>query len=201
MTREEIERALNGGREGLAALVREVLPAIKVEATVALARRAQAQRRDPRQEVEDFAHDVLVHLLADRGRLLRMWDPERGRSLANFVRLITRQRVSRALHGHRGNPWGDEPTEATALEPLTGSDAGDRVIESREELRQLLEQLRAHLDDRGLLLFQRIYVEQVAIAEVAAELGMSREAVDAWNSRMRSRVRKLAVRTPVKKRP
>lgn len=174
-------------------MIREVLPAIKVEATMTLARRAHAQRRDHRQEVEDFAHDVLVHLLADDGRVLKLWDPRRG-PLNQFVRLITRQRVSRALHGYRGNPWGNEPTAAEALEPLTGADEGDRLLESREELRAVLEKLRAHLDDRGLLLFQRIHVDQAPIAAVAEELGMTREAVDAWNSRMRKLARKLIQR-------
>ena len=201
LTRDDILRALAGDRTALTALVGAVLPAIKVEAAMALVRRAGAQRRDPRQDIEDFAHDVLVHLLADGGKLLKLWDPRRGRSLASFVRLITRQRVSRALHGHRGNPWGDDPTEATDLESLVGRDEGGRLLESREELRSLLERLRAHLDERGLVLFQRIYVEQVAIAEVAAELGMSREAVDAWNSRIRARVRRMAVTPPAQARP
>jgi len=181
-------------------VVRDVFPAIMVEATMALSRRAHAQRRDPRQDAEDFAHDVLVHLLADDGRVLKLWDPKRG-PLSHFVRLITRQRVSRALHGHRGNPWGDEATDAATLEPLTGVDTGDQLLESREELRGVLEQLRGYLDARGLLLFQRIYVEQVPIAAVAEELKMSREAVDAWNSRMRKYVRKAAARRPADKKP
>ena len=187
LTRDEIQR-----------VIRDVLPAIKVEATMALSRRAYAPRRDHRQDVEDFAHDVLVHLLADDGRVLKLWDPKRG-PLQHFVRLITRQRVSRALQGHRGNPWGDEATEAATLESLAGADPSDRVLESREELRGVLEQLRAYLDDRGLLLFQRIYVEQAAIVDVAAELAMSREAVDAWNSRMRKYVRKVVASRPARK--
>lgn len=201
MTPEAIKRALAGDRAALGALIREVLPAIKVEAAMALVRRAQAQRRDPRQEIEDFAHDVLVHLLADGGRVLQLWDPARGRSLPSFVRLITRQRVSRALHGHRGNPWGDEPTDLETMEPLHEEDASARALESRQELRALLERLRAHLNERGLVLFQRIYVEQVPIAEVAAELGMTREAVDAWNSRIRGLARRLAVGPNPQRRP
>lgn len=193
-----MQAALDGDREALAALVRELLPVVKVEVGVALVRRASPRRRDARQDVDDFSHEVMLHLLADRGRLLRMWDPDRGRSLASFVRLIARQRVARILHGHRGNPWSDEPTGPDDLEPMTEVDRDDRILESREELRALLERLRAHLNERGLTLFQRIYVEQRQISEVAAELGMTREAVDAWNTRTRTLARKLAA-PPVRK--
>lgn len=173
-------------------LVRAVLPVIKVEVGVALVRRALPRRRDPRQEVEDFSHDVLLYLLADGGHLLRMWDPDRGRSLASFVRLIARQRVAGILHGHRGNPWSEDPSDNEAIEPMTEAQPGDRVLESHEELRALLERLRAHLNERGLELFQQIYVEQRPIAEVAVEFGMTREAVDAWNTRTRNLARRLA---------
>lgn len=191
MTRGEVQAALDGDRAALAGLIRALLPIIKVEVGVALVRRALPKRRDARQDVEDFSQEVLLHLLADGGKLLRIWDPERGRSLASFVRLIARQRVSRILHGHRGNPWSEDPTEEEALTPLVGADHDDRVLESREELRALLEKLRAHLNERGLALFQAIYVEQRPIAEVAAEQGMTREAVDAWNTRTRNLARRL----------
>ncbi|WAS89595.1 hypothetical protein [Nannocystis punicea] len=193
MTPAEVHHALDGDRTALAALVRELHPVIKVEVGVALVRRALPQRRDPRQDVDDFAQDVLLYLLADRGRLLRLWDPARGRSLPSFVRLIARQRVARILQGHRGNPWSDEPTDLEDLDPVVSAGGRDeRVLESREELRALLERLRAHLTERGLSLFQAIYVEQRPIADVAREHGMTREAVDAWNTRTRNLARRLA---------
>lgn len=192
MTRTGIQEALDGDRVALGTLVREILAAIKVEVAVNLVRRARTQRRDPRQDVNDISHEVVLALLADRGRLLRMWDPERGHTLSGFVRMIARQRMSRIFQGYRGNPWGDEPTEQDVIEPLLEHDAGDRVLESREELRVLLERLRAQLTERGLQLFHRIYVDQQPIAEVAAEFGMTRQAVDAWNTRTRTLARRLA---------
>lgn len=192
MTPTAIQQALDGDRAKLTGLVRELLAIIKVEVGYSLIRRASPQRRDPRQDVDDFSHEILLYILAERGRLLRMWDPERGHSLAGFVRMIARQRLSRILQGHRGNPWNDDPTESEALEPLVGDEAGERILESREELRALLERLRPRLSERGLLLFQRIYVEQLPIAAVAQEFGMTRQAVDQWNTRTRNLARRLA---------
>ena len=172
--------------------MRTVLAAVKVEVAIHLYRRARPQRRDPRQDVDDFSHEVVVHLLADQGRLLRTWDPARGQSLSGFVRMIARQRVSRILQGHRGNPWGDEPTDHETIEPLLEPSAEARILESREQLRSLLELLRVRLTERGMQLFRRIYVDQRPIAEVADEFKMSRVALDTWNTRTRNLARALA---------
>jgi len=200
VTPEDVCQALTGDRSALRKLVDEIVPVVRVEVGVALTRRAARSRRDPRQEVGDFTQEVLVYLLKDQGKLLRTWDPERGRSLKSFVRLLTRQRVSRILQGFRGNPWSQDPTEPSDFD-TAGVGAEPRVgqvkqIESREDLRMLLERLRARLNERGLFLFQLIYVEQRPISEVCVELGMSRSAVDAWKSRVRKQVRELASTPP-----
>ncbi|MGB1014971.1 MAG: sigma-70 family RNA polymerase sigma factor [Nannocystaceae bacterium] len=200
VTPEHVCQALTGDRAALRKLVDEILPVVRVEVGIALTRRAARSRRDPRQEVGDFTQEVLVYLLKDNGKLLQAWDPERGRSLKSFVRLLTRQRVSRILQGFRGNPWSQDPTEPSDFdkaglspEPRVGQ---ARQIESREELRMLLERLRARLNERGLFLFQLIYVEQRPISEVCVQLGMTRSAVDAWKSRVRKQVRELANKPP-----
>lgn len=174
-------------------LVDTLLPVIKVEVAVALRRRASASGRDAQQDVDDFVQDVLVHLLAQDGRVLERWDPARGRSLTSFVRMVTRHRVARGLAGFRGNPWSGEPTEDEQLESLRADTSGTfRRIASRDQLARLLEQLRARLDERGLRLFGLIFVEQRPIADVCDTMGMSRAAVDQWSSRLRRMVRGLA---------
>lgn len=190
---EQIRRACRGERHALAVLVDTLLPVIKVEVAVALRRRASASGRDAQQDVDDFVQDVLVHLLAQDGRVLERWDPARGRSLTSFVRMVTRHRVARGLAGFRGNPWSGEPTEDEQLESLRADTSGTfRRIASRDQLARLLEQLRARLDERGLRLFGLIFVEQRPIADVCDTMGMSRAAVDQWSSRLRRMVRGLA---------
>lgn len=194
LTPDEIRRACKGERRALATLVDTLLPVIKVEVAIALRRKASVQDRDARQEVDDFVQDVMVYLLVDEGRVLRRWDPERGRSLTSFIRLVTRHRVARGLEGFRGNPWsGGEPTEDAQLEGLKADRSGTfRRLESRAQLAHLLEQLRARLNERGLRLFHEIYVEQRPLAEICEAEGMSRAAIDQWNSRLRRLVRELA---------
>lgn len=192
LTPDEIRSACQGERRALGTLVDTLYPVIKVEVAVALRRRAGARGRDSRQDIDDFVQDVIVHLLADSGRVLQRWDPTKGRSLASFVRMVTRHRVARTLEGFRGNPWSGDPTEDEHLEALKADRSGTfRRLESRAQLSRLLQQLRARLNERGLRLFQLLYVEQRPIAEVSEMEGMSRAALDQWNARLRRMVRSL----------
>lgn len=192
VTPAEIQRACSGDRAALEQLIEELKPVIRVEVTIAVRRRASANVRDGHQEIDDLVHDVLLHLLERGGHVLRRWDPDRGRTLPSFVRLITRHRVARTFEGFKGNPWATEATEPEDLEEMQVDESGTfRRLASREELAYLLQRLQARLDERGLLLFQLIYAEERPIHEVCDAVGMTRAAVDQWTARLRKRVRRL----------
>lgn len=197
LTPARIQMAFDGDRVARTELVRELLVVIKPAVAAHLRRLAGSRRRDVRQDVDDFSHEVVMHLLAEDGRALRAWDPARG-TVEYFVRMIARQRVTRKLRGHRGNPYGDDPMDTEALEPLLEADANARVLESRELLRAVLEGLRASLSAKGMEIFRKLYVEERPIAEVAAEFQMTRGALDTWNSRVRRLARGIAAGLPAK---
>ena len=133
-----------------------------------------------------MVQEVFLALLADRGRLLRMWDPARGKGFDGFVRLIARQQVQAILRTGRRNPWTEDPTEAPALEHSQGSSQGSaRRVESANELSRLLAILRGRLSARGYLLFEALYVEQKSVSAVGEAFGLSSDAVYAWRSRLR----------------
>ncbi|MEM7157556.1 MAG: sigma-70 family RNA polymerase sigma factor [Myxococcota bacterium] len=194
MTPVEISRACEGDDELLEALIERVLPPIRLEVTYGLRRRAAIYGRDAGQDVDDFVQDVLVQLLSNRGRRLRAWDPNRGRSLSSFVRLLARRRMARVLEGYRGNPWeGGAASKPLAVEQraVEAEHVFDRIL-SRQQLERLMTRLRARFNERSQLLFELLYVEQRPVAEVCQAMEMTRAAVDQWNVRLRQVVRALA---------
>ncbi len=190
VTPQEIRRACEGDRQRLGQLVNALLPVLRVEVAVALQRRGRLQNRDARQDVDDLVQSIVVHLLSEQGKVLRRWDPQRGRSLPSFVRLVARHRVARALEGFRGNPWNTEPTEGEALDASDSSPS--RRVESRVHLTTVLDRIYAQLNERGVRLFHSLYVDQRSVAEVCEQEGMSRAALDQWNARLRRTARRLA---------
>ena len=187
---ELVARALAGERTARRELADVLLDGIQREVAFCLERAAGAARRDPRQELRDLVHDVLVGLLEHDGRELRRWDPRRGRSLDSFVRLVARRRVARILSQGRGNPFALRPVDPEDLDHDDDT-ALVRRLEEREQLDALLMALYAGMSERDHELFELLFVEQLEPEEVARRLDMTRGAVNAWCYRTRKLARRL----------
>lgn len=190
----DIARALDGDRGAMRALVTALRPVVQAEVAWTLVRSARATgSRDPRQEVADFTQDVFVALISDGGRMLRTWDPQRGRGLEGYVRLIARQQVWAILRTGRRSPWTEDPTAAIGLErALRPAASHEHRVLSAQTLRRLVERLRVRMSTRGMLLFERLYVEERSVEEVCAELDMTRDAIYAWRLRLKRHVHAAA---------
>lgn len=189
-----VHDAIRGDRGALRAFVAAMSPVIQARVVRGLLRRRPArEHRDIRQEVEDMTQEVFGALFAHDARALRAWDPERGLSLANFVGLIADRQVVSILRSNRRNPWQDVPEELDDLERGTDPVASAAPqLESRRTLELLLDRMREALSPRGLELFQRLYVDEEPIEEVAQVMGMTRDAVYAWRNRVTKIVQRFA---------
>ncbi|MBK7860108.1 MAG: sigma-70 family RNA polymerase sigma factor [Archangiaceae bacterium] len=183
--------ALGGDVVALGELTAELLPVIQGRVARALLRRApRASGRSPRQEIEDLSHDVMLSLLADRGRVLRSWSAARGLSLHGFVGFVADREVASIMRVARRNPWTEDPT---LDEHLDRSDEGnfELRIESQQLLERLLDRVTERLSPLGLKLFELLFISQRPVPEICAETGMQRDAVYAWRSRLGRLAREL----------
>lgn len=183
-----VEAALAGGSGERRALASRLLDVIQREVAAVLRRWASSQARDPRQEVRDLVQEVLISLFEHDCRELRRWDPERGRSLDGFVRLVARRKAARILGQRKGNPWSDQPVEPQTLSDAEAVELAGR-LEQRDALGSVLDALYARMDERDHHLFDLLFVQEREPAEVADALGMTRGAVNAWAYRMRKLAR------------
>ncbi|PRQ09754.1 sigma-70 family RNA polymerase sigma factor [Enhygromyxa salina] len=191
-----VQAALAGAPAARRELAARLLDTIQREVSFVLRRRASAQHRDPRQEVRDLVQDVLISLFERDGHELRRWDPQRGRSLDSFVRLVARRKVARILGQHKGNPWADEPIDPQTIEADADSEGDAELVvllEQRAELGAVLDALYGHMNERDLELFDQLFVYERDPAEVAENLGMTRGAVNAWSYRTRKLARAYAL--------
>jgi RNA polymerase sigma factor (sigma-70 family) len=187
-----VQAALAGRAGARRELATRLLDVIQREIAAVLRRLATSQARDPRQEVRDLVQEVLVSLFEHDCRELRRWDPERGRSLDSFVRLIARRKAARILGQRKGNPWFDEPVDAQAIDDSEAdaeASALARQLEQRNELGSVLDALYARMDDRDHQLFDLLFVQEQDPGQVSEVLGMTRGAVNAWAYRMRKLAR------------
>lgn len=186
-----VKRALTGDGMARRNLSRRLLGAIQREVSFCLVRFAGVDRRDPRQDVLDLVQDVLVSLFERDAKELRRWDPERGRSLESFVRLVARRRVARTLSQRQGNPWADAPTDPADLDDADSSALSVR-LENRQHLDQLLGAMHSRMSARDHELFDLLFVQGIDPEEVATSMQMTRGAVNAWSYRTRKLARTIA---------
>lgn len=186
-----IGRALAGDAVSVRALVDRLSPVISKRVAATLWRRTHG--RQVAQEVDDMTQDVFLSLFQADGKALRAWDPARGMSLDGFVGMLAQHQVISILRNGRTSPWREEPTESDKFDDLgTSTLTPEAVISSREDLRTLLDRLRDSLSPRGLELFQRIIVDEEPLEELAAQTGLTRDAIYQWKSRLLRTIRKLA---------
>ena len=193
LTREDVKRTLAGAPADVARLIERLTPVIQARVARGLLqrRRGAASGRSVRQEVEDLTQEVFAALFADRGKVLRSWQPERGLSLANFVGLVAERQTASILRSGKRSPWKEDPT---LTEDLDGSDLGsgpDETAASRQVLRRLHERLTEELSPLGRQLFDLIFLRELTVPEVESQTGMSPEAIYAWRSRLRRLANKL----------
>ena len=102
------------------------------------------------------------------------------------MRLIARRHVAGVVRSKRRNPYAEHPLPGETLDLRCGDGPGlEHRIEARERLDHMLEHVRQRLDERGLLLFELLYVQERSIEDACAATGMTRDAVYAWRSRLK----------------
>jgi DNA-directed RNA polymerase specialized sigma24 family protein len=190
-TRDLVRKALAREPAAVRTLVDLLSPVIERKVAATLWKRTPG--RDVRQEVRDMTQAVFLSLFDEDGKALRAWDPARGSPLESFVALLAHRQVISILRRGRTSPWPDEPTEGERLERLVPPALGpEEVIGSREHLTMLLDRIREELSPIGLELFQRLIVDEEPLAEVAAKVHKTEQALYQWRSRLLRQIRTLS---------
>jgi RNA polymerase sigma-70 factor (ECF subfamily) len=187
LARERIARARAGDAAAISALLRELLPAVRV---VVRARLQHARPGDLARPVDDLVQDLCLRLFAHDARLLCRWQPERGLSLTRFVALIADRLVISELRLRRAREAPVELDEVADSLPDT-RDPPEAWLEHRQTLHWLFMALSERLSPLGRRLFQLLFVEELEITEICARTQMGADAVYAWRSRLRRQAAQL----------
>lgn len=182
--REVIRRCLAGDRRAGRVLLERLLPVIH----------ARVRRCLPRArwgEADDLVQDVWASLLADDGRALRTWEPDRGASLENYVGLITKRKVLNLIEfstaARRGGGEEAMPLDDAAAFALPQRPSGG--LADRDQLARLAAHLQATLPERGWLIFRLLFTDGCEVEEVAQALGVNAQVVYNWRFKIRQEAR------------
>lgn len=131
--------------------------------------------------------DVMLKLFAERGRVLRAWDPDRGLTLRGFLRRVVRFHVLQLFRSSVRNPWRDRLTESHS--EVAGEDS-DAILHQLW-LWEVRDLLLADESEHGRALYVGLFVEHRSAEDVGEQNNMSRDAVYQWRSRFKRRAARL----------
>ncbi len=182
----DLPRLLAGDRAAITEFVASMTPIIQARAARVLLKGAS---RDIRRDVEDHSQDVFAHLFADGAKVLKRYDSSHGLSLRNYVGLIAERRVISSLRSSKTNPWRESVSLDDEPVLVCGHGTPETEAADASALGALMTELRNTLSDQGWQLFQLLYVQDLSVADVIDETGLSNDAVYAWRSRLRKAAR------------
>ena len=187
-----LESALAGSRADLRSLVAVLSPVIHQRvARALLTSGAGRQVRNIREEVNDLTQEIFGLLFADDARLLRAWQPERGRSLRNYVGLIARTRAISILRTAKRNPWQDDLMDETTVAQLEARSGGaEGELASRQLYEVATSRVLERQSARGARMYQLLIAQGIEIREVCDLTGLSENSVYQWRSRLVRALRK-----------
>lgn len=170
-----IAQAAAGDQEAFAFLVRRMMPLI----------RDQIRRLGGTGiEDEDMVQEALIGLLS----AVRTYRPDGGASFITYATTCIRNRLLSLVR--RDGPRIDREQSLEDSPELTdANDDPSRLLMYREELDDLLTQLRVRLTEMEYQVFQ-LWMSGFSYAEIADHLGITAKAVDNAVQRIRRKMGK-----------
>ena len=187
-----LEAAVAGDRAAQSWLVERLNPVLhKTAAGLLWTVRPMLQGRPSRQELVDLVHDGWDLLLADRGRILAAWDPERG-PLEPYVGAVVKKRLISKLRTLKHNPFTDRPLEAEVIQRVVGMSEGlSARVEDADLVGKILVQVWERLTPLGREVLQVFLMDGASVEDVMAETGLSKESVRSWRKRIRNTAKEV----------
>jgi RNA polymerase sigma-70 factor (ECF subfamily) len=145
----------------------------------------------PRDDAPDLVQEVFTSVSLHIGGFRR---DRPGDSLTAWLRTITRNKVLNYFSSRRGQPAAQGGTDAQARFLGVPEESDPTQTGDPRELNNLvvpigLDVVRAEFENRTWEAFQRVVVEGQSPAQIAADLGMSIQAVYKAKSRVLRRLR------------
>lgn len=143
-----------------------------------------------REKEDDLLQDILLGLFRNEARVLRMWDPQKGRSLKTFLQHFAQQRTIDFLRQQQRNsrevPIGDS---SLLQENQPAPEAKD--MEVPEWVEQLHARFRTEFSPEDQRIVEMTYVQELSVREVARALGLSEDVVYQRRHRLKQRLLKM----------
>ena len=167
---ELLRRVLGHDGRAWAELVRRYRPVIFRCITRILGRGCFSSATD----ADEVYAEVMISLVRDDMRKLRLYDPARGAKLGSWIGLLAKNAAHDYIRAHAGKPRPDPMDREIDIDSERESPLDDML---RSERRARLEALLAEYSDKDREFFALYFGRGLTVEEVAVEMGISVKTV------------------------
>lgn len=149
-----------------------------------------ALRRGRTQEIDELTQEVWCRMLDDDRRLLRHYDPKRGR-FAPFISMVAYQQ---ALLVTRQSQRHNERVEAEVDDETFVDGKSSRFAEDlihSELFYKLITRANAELREGDRMLLRDLYLDQKTYQSIASQLGVSPNAIYKRSERLKKKLAQI----------
>ncbi len=184
-----IGRALAGENDAIRHLVHRLMPIVRATVRRALGFAVAGHRLGV--EVEDLEQDVWLHLVAQRGRRLSSFRPDRGISLESYVTILAEREVITQLRRRAALKRGRH-LQAVCNDSVPSPDpTPEQRVADRQLVASLHRSLEAQLPERGRLIWRYTFTDGREPREVAELIGVKVQVVYNWQHKIRQLAREF----------
>jgi RNA polymerase sigma-70 factor, ECF subfamily len=125
-------------------------------------------------DIEEVYAEVLMSLVRDDMRKLRLYDPERGAKLGSWIGLLAKNAAHDYIRAHVNKPVADSMDRVEELDDHAASPLDDML---RSERRERLEGMLAEYSAKDREFFALYFGRGLTVEEIAVEMGISVKTV------------------------
>ncbi len=188
-----VKRALDGDERARRELTRRLLPFVQARVKAWFGMRGG--RMVDARDADDMVQEIWLVLVQDKARLLRAFDPVRGKSLEGYVGMVCRRELWRrstaAQRQKRGSGKAGVNLELVPEISVAETPIDERVAQ-RDLLGTIRQRVETELSERGRLIFALLYEDGLSTKETADRLDVAVQVVYNWQHRIRKLARSVA---------
>lgn len=184
----ELDTARSGGASGPALLELIALLTPVIQCRVARILLAHGRGRvlvDLRAEVEEHVQTVFGQLFEDRGRVLRLWDPAKGLSLAGWVGRFAQLRSRDLLRSASRDPWRHQARPPEHFETHGSERTPEDDVAAQQLWREARRRVLEQEQEQGRRMFELLFERDLSTNEIRDATGLRDGAIYQWRSRLR----------------
>ncbi|MBX2801862.1 MAG: hypothetical protein KTR31_29555 [Myxococcales bacterium] len=138
-----------------------------------------------RAEIEEHVQRVWGLVFEQEARVLRLWQPERGLSLLNWIGRFATLRTKDVMRSAKRDPWRHQAAPPEYFDRMVSEPHAERGVATKQMWQAVQGRVLERQSEQGRAMFELLFERDATTAEIRDATDLSDAAIFKWRSRLR----------------